>query len=131
MPEEQTEAKDFDSRADSFLDELEKETPTDSSPENKPDETTEDAKTSGAEPAKTEQVKAVEADTSLSAEEKIAKVKEILGDDLKALDAYVKAKGYHNDPAWQKQREIIEKQSKELAVKSSLNEEDAKALKEW
>lgn len=35
-------------------------------------------------------------------EAKLAKIKEILGDDEKAIDAYIKSKGYHTDPAWQK-----------------------------
>jgi len=35
-------------------------------------------------------------------EAKLAKIKEILGNDEKAVDAYIKSKGYHLDPAWQK-----------------------------
>ena len=131
MLEETNEAKNFDSMADEFLSKEGMETPTDSSTENKPEETDAQAKTSGAEPAKTEQVKAVEADESLSIEEKIAKIKEILGDDEKALDAYIKQKGYHNDPAWQKQRDLIEKYKKEAEAKSKLNEEESKALAEF
>jgi len=116
---EQTEAKEtpektFDEAADAILDGIEKETQADTSTEKKPEgEETETKETSTAEVDKTEKVKAVEADTSLSVEDKIAKIKEILGDDEKALDAYIKEKGYHKDPAWQKQREIIDRLKKE------------------
>jgi len=67
----------------------------------------------------------------LSVEEKIAKIKEILGDDEKALDAYIKQKGYHNDPAWQKQRELIDRLKKESTEKSTLSQEDTTALEEF
>lgn len=43
-----------------------------------------------------------ETDTESGPEAKLAKIKEILGDDEKAIDAYIKSKGYHTDPAWQK-----------------------------
>ena len=43
-----------------------------------------------------------EAKSESSPEDKLAKIKEILGDDEKAIDAYIKSKGYHTDPAWQK-----------------------------
>ena len=38
----------------------------------------------------------------LTTEERIAKISEILGDDPKAIEAYIKKFGYHKDPAWQK-----------------------------
>jgi hypothetical protein len=128
MEEQQQEAKDFDSVADKLLNEAEMQAPAESSTENKAEDGQVADKTSGADPAKTEQVKAVESDTSLSVEEKLAKVKEILGEDEKAIDAYIKQKGYHNDPAWQKQRELIEKLKKEG---SALSEEDKAALAEF
>jgi hypothetical protein len=119
--------EDFDSAADKILDDLEKGTPADSSTADKPEgEETKTSETETAEVSKTEKVKEVEADTSLSVEEKIAKIKEILGDDEKAIDAYIKEKGYHKDPAWQKQREIIDRLKKEQA-KGALSDED-KAL---
>jgi len=131
MPEQVTDAKDFETTADRVLDGLEKETPAGSSPENKPEnESTPTDKTATAEVDKTEKVKEVEADTSLSVENKIAKIKEILGEDEKAIEAYIKQKGYHNDPAWQKQRELIEKLKKEGKA-SVLSEEDKKALDEF
>ena len=103
------EAKTFDQIADEVLDKEEKETLSETSTEKKPEG--EEAKapdTATAEVEKTEQVKAVEADASLSVEEKLAKVKEILGEDEKAIDAYIKQKGYHTDTAWIKQRELID-----------------------
>lgn len=118
----------FEVKADKVLDDLEKETPPGPSPEKKPEG--EEAKAEeipGAEPAKTERIKEVEEDASLSVEEKIGKVKEILGDDLDAIDAYVKEKGYHTDPAWQKQREIIGG-LKEKAEQGALSEEDKRML---
>ena len=131
MPD-QEDAKDFDSVADALLDKVEIETPTDSSPENKPEDEAGKAEvTPTAEVDKTEKVKEVEQDSSLSVEEKLAKVKEILGEDEKAIDAYIKIKGYHNDPAWQKQRELIEKLRKESAVKSALSDEDKLALDDF
>ena len=132
MAEDEIEAKDFDTLADEHLSKVEKETPTDSSSENKQGEEDQlSAEASGAEPDKTEQVKAVEDDNSLSVEDKIAKIKEIIGEDEKALDAYIKSKGYHNDPAWQKQRELIEKFKQESESKTSLSEEDKTALEEF
>jgi len=131
MPESKNEANDFDSRADTFLDKEVTETPATTSIANKPeDDTARPEMTPGAEPEKTEQVKKVEADSSLSVGEKIAKIKEILGDDEKALDAYIKQKGYHNDPAWQKQREKIERLKQE-AKANFLSDEDRKALEEF
>ncbi len=132
MPEEQqAEANDLDAKMDKVLDEVEKETPAESSTETKPEDTDKTEKPAGAEPEKTEQVKAVEADESLSVEDKIEKVKEILGDDQKAIDAYVKEKGYHNDPAWIKQREIIDKLTKESETKAVLSEQDRVALDDF
>ncbi|MFH1640476.1 MAG: hypothetical protein ABIA66_00795, partial [Candidatus Omnitrophota bacterium] len=82
--------QDFDAKADKVLDDLEKETSADSSTENKSEgDEAKDSKASAAEAAKTDKVKEVEADTSLSVEDKIAKIKEILGDDEKAIDAYI------------------------------------------
>lgn len=126
------EDKDFDSVADKVLDEMGTKTPADSSSADKQkDEQTDTADTSGAEPVKTEQVKAVESDSSLSVEQKIAKIKDILGDDENALNAYIQTKGYHNDPAWIKQREIIEKLKKENAAKPAFSDEDRKAFDEF
>ncbi len=119
--------KTIDESQDEFLDNLEKETPLASTTENKPEgEDTKTKETATAEVEKTEKVKEVEADTSLSVEDKIAKIKEILGDDEKAIDAYIKQKGYHNDPAWQKQRELIDRLKQEKAT-GGLSVED-KAL---
>lgn len=124
---------EFDEKVEGFFKEQgDQKTPEDSSTSNKTEDTDKEAeKPAGAEPEKTDQVKAVEDDVSLSVEEKIAKVKEILGDDEKAIDAYIKQKGYHNDPAWQKQREQIDRLKKESEKRSALSEEDAEALKEF
>lgn len=123
--------QDFDEKADTFeWPEEEKETPPSPSEEKKPEgEKTETEKSATAEVEKTEQIKEVEADTSLSVEEKIGKVKEILGDDLDAIDAYVKEKGYHKDPAWQKQREIISR-LKAQAQEGALSDEDRALIEE-
>lgn len=124
MSEQAIEANDFESKADEFLNKEATETPTDSSSDQKPEDSQPQDQDPGAEPEKTEQVKVVEEDESLSIEQKIEKVKEILGDDEKALDAYIKDKGYHNDPAWIKQRELIDRLKKEGEAKVALSEED-------
>jgi hypothetical protein len=132
MADEQIEAKEevieksIDEGQDEFLDNLEKENSSDSSTEKTEGEETETKEAAGSDQDKTDKVKEVEADTSLSVEDKIAKIKEILGDDEKAIDAYIKQKGYHNDPAWQKQREIIDRLKQEKA-QGALSVED-KAL---
>ena len=126
MPEIQEEAKqDFDSKIEEFFNQVDSESSTEQI-----EGTEATGETAGAEPEKTEQVKAVEADGSLKVEDKLAKIKEILGDDEKALDAYIKQKGYHNDPAWQKQREQIEKLRKEGQL-GGLSVEDKAALDEF
>lgn len=130
MNEQENEAKDFDSVADNLLNKMGDGDQTESSTVEQPEDVNQDGKTSGAEPVKTDQVKAVENDRSLSVEEKIAKIKELLGEDEKAIDAYIKQKGYHNDPAWQKQRELIEKLKKDSAI-SGLSKEDKLALDEF
>lgn len=127
MPDVKNEDKDFDQEADEFLDkEAAASTATVSQ-----DDKTKTSETPAAEADKTEKVEEVEADTSLSVEEKIAKVKEILGDDEKAIDAYIKSKGYHKDPAWIKQREIIDRLKRENEAKIVLSEEDKIALVEF
>ncbi|MBU0909473.1 MAG: hypothetical protein KJ717_07875, partial [Proteobacteria bacterium] len=50
-------------------------------------------------------------------------------DDEKALDAYIKEKGYHNDPAWQKQRELIDRLKKEKE-EGALSDEDKQRLED-
>ena len=129
--EEKQEAKDFDSIADRLLNREAEDTASESSAEKKPEGTETQSNASTAEVDKTEKVKEIESDASLSVDEKIAKVKEILGDDEKAIDAYVKEKGYHKDPAWQKQRELIDKLRKEAGAKSQVSKEDSEALAEF
>lgn len=132
---EQTEAKEtltedekFDQVADKVIEaheeKAEKETQSVSSTEKKPDAEAKTEEPSTAEVDKTDKVKEVEEDVSLSVEEKIAKVAEILGNDLKAIDAYVKEKGYHNDPAWKAQRAIINRLEEE--AKSPKIDEETK-----
>lgn len=129
MEEVKQEANSFDEKADALLEEMEKETPGASSgAEQTKGDGTQPPESAGAGPEKTDQIKDVEADRTLSVEEKLSKIKEIIGDDEKALDAYIKQKGYHNDPAWQKQREMIDRLKQEGA-KSALSPED-KALLE-
>ena len=136
MSEENNEAKvDFDQQADAILDNAVVGDPSESSSENEPESTSGkepgQEESAGAEPEKTEQIKTVEADESLSVEDKIAKVKEILGEDEEAVDAYIKEKGYHNDPAWQKREELISKLRKESEAKAEMSEEDRTALDEF
>ena len=57
-------------------------------------------------------------------EDKLKKIAEILGDDKEAIDAYIKSKGYHKDPAWQK---LLEKSKQAL----SLDEKTRKDLEEF
>ena len=64
-----------------------------------------------------------ETKTASSPEDKLSKIKEILGDDEKAIDAYIKSKGYHTDPAWQK----LMAKSKTPAI----DEETQKSLDEF
>lgn len=131
MENENQEANNFDSKADEFLGKAVTETPSEPSSENKPEDQGKPlGQGSGAEPEKTEQVKAIESDESLTVDQKIEKVKDILGDDIEAIDAYVKEKGYHNDPAWQKQRELIEKLKQEGVQNKALLEENAAALED-
>lgn len=120
------EANDFDSLVDDFYEKQPEEGVASSAIPEEP-KTDEDP---GAEPAKTEQVKDVEEDVSLTTEDRIEKIKEILGDDQDAIDAYVKEKGYHTDPAWIKQREKIDRLNKEVEAKSALSEEDRAAIEE-
>ena len=122
----QAEPLSLDEQMDQVLDGVETPAETSSVKSQEGEEVKTD-ETAGAEPDKTEQVKSVEEDSSLSVEDKIAKVKEILGDDEGALDAYIKEKGYHNDPAWQKQRDIINR-LKEQVESSGISEEDKEAI---
>jgi len=129
MPEEVVakevvqETEDFNTKADQFFAEQGKDTPSEPTSEKKPEAVeTKTEEPAGAEPEKTEQVKQVEEDTSLSVEDKLAKVTEILGDDLEAIDKYVKEKGYHTDPAWKAQRAIIDKLKN--APVSEISQED-------
>lgn len=123
------EAKDFDSVVDEFLNKEENETSTETSTETKPEgEETKTPEAATAEVDKTEQLKEVDADESLSIEDKLNKVKDIIGDDEKAIDAYIKQKGYHNDPAWIKQREIIDRLKTEGEQKALMSDEDRAAL---
>jgi hypothetical protein len=48
--------------------------------------------------------------------EKLTKISEILGDDEKAIDAYIKEKGFHEHPAWKRQRELLDKYKQQGAV---------------
>lgn len=91
----------------------EKETPSAPSAETKPEGSeTETKEPTEPDSEKTEKVKEVEDDASLSVEDKIAKIKDILDSD-EAVEAYIKSKGYHTDPAWIKQRELIDRLKEE------------------
>ncbi len=57
-------------------------------------------------------------------EAKLAKIKEVLGDDEEALDAYIKEKGFHTHPAWQKLQEKIKaSESKEPQLSPEIQEQ--------
>ena len=55
----------------------------------------------GTDQTKTEESKEGELSQE-QIEAKLAQVKELLGDDKEVIDAYIKEKGFHNSPAWQK-----------------------------
>jgi hypothetical protein len=110
---QETQEQTLDEKQDAFLDSLDQGEDTTAS---QTGDGTETEDTAGADQDKTEKVAEVEEDASLTPEEKIAKINEILGDDEDAIDAYIKQKGYHNDPAWQKQREIIQRLKNEAAT---------------
>ena len=138
MAEEAQEAKqvdesqDFDKNFDAAFDKLEKETPPESSTETKPEDgQTETPEPATAEVAKTDQVKEVDEDSSLSAEDKIAKITEILGDDQEAIDSYIKEKGFHTDPAWIAQRKQIDQLKSEKEERLIVSEEDKSALADF
>lgn len=119
---EQVEAKetfDIDKELDKVYGEREESSPSQEGNETETPEITE------SDSEKTAKVKDVEEDKSLSVEEKLAKIKEILNDD-KTLEAYIKEKGYHKDPAWIRQRELIDKLKNEQ--KSALSDEDRELL---
>jgi len=113
---ETPEAQDFDTIADKVLDDFEGSSTSKEGAEG--DE--ENAGGTGPDQSK----KGTEGDKPTSSvEEKLAKIREILGNDDKAVEAYIKSKGYHTDPAWQK---LLEK-SKTPAIP----EETQKELEEF
>lgn len=130
MATETIEAKEtLDEVADKVFDAheaKETETPEETSSSENQKKSDAETKPAGAEPVKTEQVEKVEADESLSPEDKISKISEILGDDADAVDAYIKSKGFHTDPAWIKQREQIEglKTERDEALKKAPSTEE-------
>ncbi len=129
MPEEKIEAKEpveqtFDEKFEEGFDKLEKPSTPEKGAEEKPEESP------TAEVDKTEEIKKVDEDVSLSVEDKIEKIKEILGDDEKAVEAYVKEKGFHIDPAWIKQREQIDR-LKDQVSKSGLTDEQKTQLDDF
>lgn len=88
---------DFNTNADAYLDSLEQS----SGSKDAMGESIPKKEDSGVDQTKkaspTTEVK------ELSSEEtKLKQIEEILGDDTKAIEAYIKKMGYHNDPAWQK-----------------------------
>ncbi len=111
-------------KIDDFVENKGTETPSESSTEKKPEGEQKPEESPTAEVAKTEEIKKVDDDASLSVEDKIEKIKEILGEDEKAIDAYVKERGFQNDPAWQRQRDIIGRLKTEAAQKGGLSPED-------
>ena len=89
---EQVEKVDIDTKMDAFLNK------TDESG----DSTTENVKpVVGDEDTPAEESKDTEP-KSPDFEGKLAKIKEILGDDEEAINAYIKQQGFHKHPAWQK-----------------------------
>ncbi len=131
MPEEKIEDKEkveapktFDEKFDKEFDNLEKPSAPEKDTEEKPEESP------TAEVDKTEEIKKVDEDVSLSVEDKIEKIKEILGDDEKAVEAYVKQRGFHTDPAWIKQREQIDRLKTQVS-KGALTEEQEAQLDDF
>jgi len=98
MDEKQVQS--LDEKMDSFLDQATTKPEAVTEPEAKEPEASVEA--TPAEVSKDTET----ADTDKAYEDKLAKIKEILGDDEQAIDAYIKSKGFHKNPAWQK---LIEK----------------------
>lgn len=99
MAEEKVDAntkldQDFDKVADKILDEHEASSASKEGAEGTGQDT-------GVDQSKKANLDKETKDVS-SPEAKLAKISEILGDDKDAIDAYIKSKGYHTDPAWQK-----------------------------
>ncbi len=86
--------QDFDKVADKILDEHEASSASKEGAEGADQDT-------GVDQSKKANLDKETKDAS-SPEAKLAKISEILGDDKEAIDAYIKSKGYHTDPAWQK-----------------------------
>lgn len=91
----ETPVEDFDATAEKVLDEFE------ASSASKKGEQETDNQDTGVDQSKKANL---DKETSVQPgpEAKLAKIKEILGDDEAAINAYIKSKGYHTDPAWQK-----------------------------
>jgi hypothetical protein len=88
---------DFNTNADAYLDSLEQSSGSKDAMGN-PIPPKED---SGVD--QTKKASPVEEVKELSSEEqKLKQISDILGDDAKTIEAYIKKMGYHNDPAWQK-----------------------------
>ena len=109
----------FNAKADAFLDAAEGSSPS--------------KEAAGSEVAKgqdagADQFKNANLDQKVAAETgveaKLAKIAEILGDDTKAIEAYIQKQGYGKDPAWQK---LLAK-SKQA---SSIDGETQKRLEEF
>jgi hypothetical protein len=108
--------KDFDSQADTFFAKADNQEQTSSS------QTVEGAvgDQTTTQEAGADQPKNANPESNEKAYEvKLAKIKELLGDDQEAIDAYIKSKGYHKEPAWQK---LIER-SKRSGVDENLQKE--------
>ncbi len=121
-----------DAKLESGLDKMfpkeEKEIPAESSIAEETEGVTEKTSDLETDSKKTEEIATVKEDKTLSEDEKIAKIMEIIGDDKKTLDAYIKKEGFHKHPAWIKQRELIERLEKENKSKPVLTEEVKKRL---
>ena len=76
-----------------------------------------------------------EGDKTSALEEKLAKIKEIFGDDEEAINEYIKKAGFHKNPAWQARQALIEKLKHENETlkqgKGVLDPETTKLIEEF
>lgn len=101
---------DFNTKADAILDAYEGKS---SNPEAGQDNEVEENQEAGADQPKNANP---DTEAELSEEEAtLKKINEALGDDPKAIEAYIKKMGYHKDPAWQK---LLAKSKQSQAIDS-------------
>lgn len=116
MEEKQVQTQDLDAKMDSFLEQATNPGAT-TEPEAKEPE--QEDKAEGDTPA----VESKDTETpNADVEAKLAKIKEILGDDEEATMAWIKKQGFHKHPAWQKLLEKSKTPKEAPEVSREINE---------